>query len=45
MRALAEDATAPAAQRIHSRLYLRRGLLKSLREREARLHATITLPG
>ena len=45
LRALAEDATAVPTQRVHSRLYLRRGLLKSLRELEARLRASVTSPG
>ena len=45
LRALAEDATAVPTQRVHSRLYLRRGLLKSLRELEARLRDSVTTPG
>ena len=45
LRLLAEDATAVPTQRVHSRLYLRRRLLKSLRELEASLHATETPPG
>ena len=45
LRMLAEDATAVPTQRVHSRLYLRRGLLKSLRELEARLRDSVTPPG
>jgi hypothetical protein len=37
LRALAEDATLPAAKRVHSRAYLRDGMLKALRVVETRL--------
>ena len=37
LRAMAEDATARPSQRIHDRAFLRRGMLKSLRELEARI--------
>jgi hypothetical protein len=39
LRALAEDATSPADKRVHSRAYLRCGMLKGLRELEARIDA------
>jgi hypothetical protein len=39
LRALAEDATSPADKRVHSRAYLRSGMLKGLRELEARIDA------
>jgi hypothetical protein len=39
LRALTEDATARPAQRIHSRAFLRSGILKNIRELEARLAA------
>jgi hypothetical protein len=37
LRELAEDATAPADKRVHSRAFLRRDMLRALREVEARL--------
>lgn len=37
LRELAEDATAPPAQRVCSRLYLRKQLLRALRELDARI--------
>jgi phage-related minor tail protein len=37
LRALAEDATATPDQRVHSRVYLRREILKGLREIETRI--------
>ncbi len=39
IRALAEDATAPDAQRVHARPRLRREVLRRLRELEARLRS------
>jgi hypothetical protein len=39
LRALAEDATAPADKRVHSRVHLRSSMLKGLRELEARVDA------
>ncbi len=39
LRTLAEDATSPADKRVHSRAYLRSGMLKGLRELEARIDA------
>jgi hypothetical protein len=44
LRALAEDATAPPGERVHSRPFLRRDILKKLREVEARLDAAIPSP-
>ncbi|MRG93883.1 hypothetical protein [Polyangium spumosum] len=37
LRALAEDATAAPSQRVHARAYLRRELLRGIRELEARI--------
>ena len=37
LRSLAEDATAPPGDRVHSRVYLRREILKGLREIETRI--------
>jgi hypothetical protein len=37
LRSLAEDATATPDKRVHSRVFLRREILKSLREIEARI--------
>ena len=39
LRTLADDATAHREQRVHSRALLRRGLMKSLRQIEARIDA------
>jgi hypothetical protein len=39
LRALAEDATAAPSKRVHSRTFLRSGMLKGLRTLEARLGA------
>jgi hypothetical protein len=39
LRELAEDATAPSDKRVHSRAFLRRDMLRALRELEARLDA------
>ena len=39
LRALAEDATAAPSQRVHARAYLRREMLKGIRELEARIDA------
>ena len=39
LRALAEDATARPAQRVHGRAFLRRSMLKNLRAIEARIDA------
>lgn len=39
LRALAEDATATPDKRVHSRVFLRREILKGLREIEARIDA------
>lgn len=44
LRTLAEDATARPAQRVHSRAFLRGGLLKGIRELEARLDAAAPPP-
>lgn len=41
LRALAEDATAAPSIRVHSRAHLRKGILKKLREVEARLDAAL----
>jgi hypothetical protein len=37
LRALAEDATAPTSKRVHSRAFLRGGMLRGLRQLEARI--------
>jgi hypothetical protein len=37
LRALVEDATATPDKRVHSRVYLRREILKGLREIETRI--------
>jgi hypothetical protein len=39
LRALAEDATAPPGERVHSRPFLRRDILKKLRALEAWINA------
>jgi hypothetical protein len=39
LRALTEDATAAPGQRVHARAYLRREMLKGIRELEARIDA------
>ncbi|MRG95765.1 hypothetical protein [Polyangium spumosum] len=39
LRALAEDATAAPSQRVHARSFLRRELLRGIRELEARIDA------
>ena len=39
LRTLAEDATRPATKRVHSRVFLREGMLKALRVVETRLDA------
>jgi hypothetical protein len=39
LRVLAEDATARPSQRIHSRALLRKGILRGIRELEARIDA------
>lgn len=44
LRALAEDATATPDQRVHSRVFLRREILKALREIEARIDAATSKP-
>lgn len=44
LRALAEDATAAPSQRVHSRAYLRRDMLKRIREIEARIDAAAPAP-
>lgn len=41
LRTLAEEAMLPASRRVHSRAFLRSGLLKSLRTFEARLAAAM----
>jgi hypothetical protein len=40
LRSLVEDATATPDKRVHSRVFLRREILKGLREIEARIDAT-----
>lgn len=42
LRTHAEDATATPDQRVHSRVYLRREILRGLREIEARINAATT---
>jgi hypothetical protein len=42
VRALAEDATATPDQRVHSRVFLRREILKGLRELETRIEVATT---
>ncbi|MRG97129.1 hypothetical protein [Polyangium spumosum] len=39
LRALAEDATAAPSKRVHARAYLRREMLRGIRELEARIDA------
>lgn len=39
LRPLAEDATARPSQRVHSRALLRKGILRGIRELEARIDA------
>ncbi|MRG95590.1 hypothetical protein [Polyangium spumosum] len=39
LRALAEDATAEPSKRVHARSFLRRELLRGIRELEARIDA------
>ncbi len=41
LRTLAEDATATPDKRVHSRVFLRREILKGLREIEARIGAAM----
>lgn len=41
LRTLAEDATAPPDQRTRSRVFLRREILRGIREIEARLDAVV----
>ncbi len=38
LRALVEDATAAPSQRVHARAFLRRELLRGIRELEARIN-------
>jgi hypothetical protein len=42
LRTHAEDATAKPDQRVHSRVYLRREILKALREIETRIEVATT---
>ena len=44
VRTLADDATIAPGQRVHSRVYLRKGIFKALRELEARLQAVEATP-
>ncbi|MRG95769.1 hypothetical protein [Polyangium spumosum] len=39
LRALVEDATAAPSQRVHARAFLRREILRGIRELEARIDA------
>ncbi|MDC0746017.1 hypothetical protein [Polyangium mundeleinium] len=39
LRTLAEDATAEPSKRVHARAFLRREILKGIRELEARIDA------
>ncbi|HRI68839.1 MAG TPA: hypothetical protein PK156_31635 [Polyangium sp.] len=41
IRTLAEDATAAPSKRVHARSYLRREILKGLREIETRIEVAI----
>jgi len=43
LRALAEDATAAPSQRVHARAFLRRELLRGIRELEARIDAAASV--
>lgn len=42
LRALVEDATAAPNKRVHSRVFLRREILKGLREIETRIEVATT---
>jgi len=42
LRSLVEDATATPDKRVHSRVFLRREILKGLREIEARIDVATT---
>ncbi len=44
LRALAEDATAPAGKRVHSRTYLRAEVFTALRVLEMRINAVAPPP-
>jgi hypothetical protein len=44
LRTLAEDATAAPSKRVHARAFLRRELLKGIRELEARIDAASPAP-
>ncbi|MRG92542.1 hypothetical protein [Polyangium spumosum] len=44
LRALVEDATAAPSQRVHARAFLRREILRGIRELEARLDAASPHP-
>lgn len=43
VRALAEDATATPSQRVRSRVFLRREILRSIRELEARIEVAASV--
>lgn len=42
VRSLVEDATAEPSKRVHARSFLRREILKNLREIEARIEVAMT---
>ncbi|MDI3291023.1 hypothetical protein [Polyangium sp. 15x6] len=44
LRMLVEDATAEPSKRIHARSFLRRELLRGIRELEARINAAAPAP-
>ncbi|TKD03052.1 hypothetical protein [Polyangium fumosum] len=44
LRSLAEDATAAPSQRVHARAYLRREILRGIRELEARIDTASPVP-
>ena len=44
LRTMVEDATAAPSKRIHSRAYLRREILRGIRELEARIDAATPGP-
>ncbi|MRG97658.1 hypothetical protein [Polyangium spumosum] len=44
LRALAEDATTAPSQRVHARAFLRREILRGIRELEARIDAAAPAP-
>lgn len=44
VRALVEDATAAPDKRVHSRVFLRREILKGLREIETRIEVATSAP-